>query len=69
MKLCPKCQPIRARWKQLHYNPRQPTEWPGGSHILDSRTSHAERRTDWERKTATQVALVEEICARQHLPH
>lgn len=67
MRLCPACQAIRAGWKQLHYDPRHPTEWPGHQHIYDARTSHDERRADWQRKTAQQVRLIESICARQHL--
>ena len=67
MKLCPACQAIRAGWQSLTYDPKKPAEWPGGQHILDARTSHAERRTDWESKTARQVRLVENICAREHL--
>lgn len=67
MKLCPACAAARTKWRQVIYNPRRPSEWPGGQHILDSRTSHTERRADWEKKTAEQVALIEGICARQHL--
>lgn len=67
MRLCPTCQAARTKWRQLHYDPRRPTQWPGGQHILDARTSHQERRRDWETKTAQQVQLIESICARQHL--
>lgn len=67
VKLCPACQTIRANWLRLTYNPKKPAEWPGGQHILDSRTTHAERRADWERKTARQVQLIESICTREHL--
>lgn len=67
MKLCPACQPIRAGWLRLDYNPRHPTEWPGGQQILDARTTHTERRADWARKTAQQVQAIEDLCARHHL--
>lgn len=67
MNLCPACQAIRAQWLRLDYNPRHPTEWPGQQQILDARTSHAERRADWQRKTAQQVVDIENRCARQHL--
>jgi hypothetical protein len=67
MKLCHTCQPIRAQWLRLDYNPRHPSEWPGRQQILDARTSHTERRADWQRKTAAQVQAIENACARQHL--
>lgn len=69
MTLCPGCQTARAQWLRLDYNPRHPTEWPGRQQILDSRTSHTARHADWQRKTAQQVQLIENICARQHLTH
>lgn len=67
MRLCPTCQAIRTGWRHLYYNPQRPSEWPGGQHILDSRTSHAARKADWDKKTARQIELVESICARAHL--
>ena len=67
MRLCPACAIARTKWRRVVYSPWRPAEWPGGQHILDSRTSHAERRADWEKKTAQQIELIESICARQHL--
>lgn len=67
MRLCPTCQAARLKWRQLHYNPRHPTEWPGGQHILDARRDHTQRRADWDTKTAQQVRLIENICGRHHL--
>lgn len=67
MRLCANCTQARGRWQAVRYNPRRPAEWPGGQHILDGRTSHTERRHDWDHKTAAQIALIEDICARQHL--
>ena len=69
MRLCPACQAARAGWLRLDYNPRHPSEWPGGQQILDARTSHTARRADWQRKTAQQIAAIEDRCARQHLTH
>jgi hypothetical protein len=67
MKLCPTCQPIRAQWLRLDYDPRHPSEWPGQQQILDARTSHTERRADWQRKTDRIVTDIENRCAQQHL--
>ena len=67
MRLCPTCQEVRANWQQLHYDPRRPTQWPGGQQILDARTSHTERRKDWDAKTARQIEVIESICTRHHL--
>jgi hypothetical protein len=69
VKLCPTCQTVRADWLRLDYNPRQPSEWPGRQSVLDCRTTHAERRAEWRRKTDQQVQLIEDMCARQHLTH
>lgn len=66
--LCPTHTRHVAGWRALRYDPRNPTEWPGGSHIMDSRTTHAERAAGWERKTAEQIALVEEICRSGRSP-
>lgn len=66
--LCPAHRRIWIKWSQVHYNPRHPQEWPGGSIIMDNRTSHADREKDWERKTLDQLHLIERICRRGDSP-
>ena len=60
--LCPACTQILHTWYNVIYNDQDPREWPGGTHIMDSRTTHRERRADWETKTARQITLLHEIC-------
>lgn len=67
-RLCPAHTELRRKWRLVVYNAANPREWPGGSHIMDSRTTHAQRREDWRRKTAEQVAQTEQICLRGGSP-
>lgn len=60
--LCPAHREMFRQWRENHYNPRRPAEWPGGSHILDSRTSHQERGRDWDRKNLEQMETVAAVC-------
>lgn len=55
-------------WRENHYNPRNPTEWPGGGCLLDSRTSHDERERDWDRKNLQQMELIARICRSGRSP-
>jgi hypothetical protein len=66
--LCPEHRRIARTWLDVHYNPRHPCEWPGGSIIMDARTSHATRAADWRRKTSDQVALIIRCCRRRTSP-
>lgn len=59
--LCGKHGAAVANWAKVVYNPRAPKEWPGGP-LMDSRTSHADRRADWERKTAAQIEMIKGFC-------
>ena len=61
------CPPQAQAWKAwrdryLKYSTSHPTEWPGGAHIMDSRTSHTARRRDWIEKDAGQMEIVEHCC-------
>jgi hypothetical protein len=63
--LCPPQREAWLAWRNLvhKYDPRNPKEWPGGAHIMDSRTSHTARRRDWIEKSAGQMEIVERACA------
>jgi hypothetical protein len=66
-KLCSRCHESRRKWRLVEYDPHKPSEWPGTrGGIMDSTTSHAARRADWDRKTADQIALIERICLETH---
>lgn len=60
--LCPAHLGIWRKWRVVTYNPRNPREWPGGAHIMDSRTPHDEREQDWRRRTTEQMQLTAELC-------
>ena len=69
--LCPIHTDSWRQWKKVEYNPRTPGEWPdvrGGRGVMDSRTTHAERERDWDRKTSGQLDLIESICRRGDSP-
>jgi hypothetical protein len=66
--LCPEHKRIARAYRDLRYDWRRPTEWPGGQHILDSRTSHAERSAGWDRKSREQIELVIAICRSGNSP-
>lgn len=55
-------------YRNLIYSPHNPTEWPGGAHIMDNRTDHETRRKDWERKSEEQVKLIVSICRSGRSP-
>jgi hypothetical protein len=59
--LCKEHERIRSAWVKFRYSTLHPKDWPGQM-ILDARTSHEDRRKEWDRKNAEQVALTEEIC-------
>lgn len=59
--LCPEHSRIWQAWRNHHYNPRAPKDWPGQM-ILDSRTTHAERAATWDSKNLAEMILTEEIC-------
>lgn len=65
--LCPPQRKAWLAWRNhiREYNPSNPTEWPGGSHIMDSRTTHTERRRGWIEKNAGQMEMVERFCRRR----
>lgn len=65
MKLCGKHAAAVSSWAKVVYNPRKPGEWPdmtGGRGVMDSRTPHAERAQDWNRKTAAQIEMIKGFC-------
>lgn len=67
------CAAHTDAWKKWRdhvkkYDPRNPTEWPGGAHIMDSRTSHLTRRRGWIDKNAEQMELIEGICRTGRSP-
>lgn len=66
--LCPEHKRIWVGWRDNSYNPRNPTEWPGKAHIMDSRTSHQTRAAEWDRKNRAQMDLVAGVCARGMSP-
>lgn len=66
--LCAAHQAIWRKWRDNHYNPRRPTEWPGGSHIMDSRTSHTDRGRTWDRKNREQMDLTAGLCRSGRSP-
>jgi hypothetical protein len=49
-------------WRGVRFDVRNPTQWPGGSIHMDSRTSVAAQCADWDRKTSAQMDLIEKIC-------
>jgi hypothetical protein len=55
-------------YRENHYSPRNPTEWPGGSHIMDSRVSHAERDRDWDRKNLQIMQDIADQCRSGRIP-
>ncbi|MFJ2217820.1 hypothetical protein ACIQVO_36620 [Streptomyces sp. NPDC101062] len=66
--LCPAHREIAYAWRDNHYSPWNPSEWPGGSHIMDSRTSHAERGAGWDRKNLQQIKLTIDCCRSGRSP-
>lgn len=60
--MCPAHYMIALAWRNNHYDPRHPCEWPGKSIIMDGRTSHAERDLSWTRKNHEQVMITAQIC-------
>ncbi len=66
--LCPVHREIAYAWRDNHYSPWNPSEWPGGSHIMDSRTSHTERSADWDRKNLQQIELTIDCCRSGRSP-
>lgn len=60
--LCPHHWRQAADWRNNHYDPRRPSEWPGGAALMDSRTSHAERERWWAEKNTEQIGLVAAAC-------
>jgi hypothetical protein len=65
--LCPEHTRIWKGWRDHHYNPHHPQDWPGQP-LLDSRTSHQARRADWETKNGEQMRLTEECCRSGRSP-
>jgi hypothetical protein len=66
--LCPTHRAHFVGWRRNDYSPWNPTEWPGGSHIMDSRTSHEERARDWDRKNLQAMEQVAAICRSGRSP-
>ena len=64
--LCPAHRKQWLAWRNhvQKYSTSNPTEWPGGAHIMDSRTSHTTRRRSWIEKDAGQMEMIEDFCRR-----
>lgn len=61
--LCPVHWKRWIEWRENHYQPQAPSEWPGvGTGIMDSRTSHEERAAEWQRKNQEQMDFVSRVC-------
>lgn len=61
--LCLFHRDLCRRWRENHYDPRKPSEWPGGGiPIMDARTSHAERERGWDEKNRAEIARIAEAC-------
>lgn len=61
--LCAFHRELARRWRENHYDPRRPSEWPGGGiPVMDARTSHAERARGWDEKNRAEIARVAEAC-------
>lgn len=50
------------------YDPRHPKDYGHLSGIMDSRTSHAERRANWLRQGVQSLELVAQICRSGQSP-
>lgn len=66
--LCPIHREHAVHWRNNDYSPWNPSEWPGGAHIMDSRTSHEERARDWDRKNQEAMDQVAAICRSGRSP-
>jgi hypothetical protein len=66
--LCPAHKELARRYLVNDYDPRRPSEWPGGSCILDDRTDHAKRARDWDRKNLQQVERIARTCRSGRSP-
>jgi hypothetical protein len=68
--LCPAHRSAWKTWRDHYrkYRTSDPREWPGGSHIMDSRTSHTTRRRHWIEQDAEQMKLIETICRSGRSP-
>lgn len=66
--LCPEHQRIAREWRDNHYSPWNPTEWPGGGFLMDNRTSHEERERDWDRQNLEQIEVVVSVCRAGRSP-
>lgn len=66
--LCPVHWEIARSWRDNHYSVWNPSEWPGGPHIMDSRTSHSERGASWDRKNLRQIELTVTCCRSGRSP-
>lgn len=66
--LCPVHREIFRQWRENHYNPHHPSDWPGGRALLDSRTTHADREKTWDRLNTKQMDLSAEICRSGRSP-
>lgn len=68
LNLCPVHSQQTAEWHANTYDPRNPSEWPGGRStasrtlLMDSRTSHDERAREFTRKNQDQIDLIARIC-------
>jgi hypothetical protein len=65
--LCPAHRRIWSAWRDHTYNSRAPKDWPGQI-LLDARTSHADRRADWNRKNTEQMQLTADLCTSGRSP-
>lgn len=66
--LCPVHRELFRRYRENHYSPWKPTEWPGGQHITDCRVSHGARGQDWDRKNLQVMEGIAETCRSGNSP-
>lgn len=60
--LCPNHGELFRRYRENHYSPQKPSEWPGRSPLIDSRVTHAERSRDWDLKNTRVMNSIVEAC-------
>lgn len=60
--LCPVHASEWLKWRSNRYDRDNPSEWPGGLILQDNRTTHGERRKDWEKKNVEQMTAIAELC-------
>lgn len=72
--LCPAHRAIALDWRENHYDPWNPGEWPAGmsapyrTYLMDNRTSHEERARKFDEKNQEQIDLIVQACRSGRSP-